>query len=66
MVNLIMSVPKKILWHKANLLKKVLRTVSRIKKEKEKTLVLFKTAFDNYFYLSVATFKHAANTFKVI
>ena len=44
---------------------KVLKTVLRIKKEKEKTLILFKIAFDNYSSLSVATFKDGTNTFKV-
>ena len=44
---------------------KVLKTVLRIKKEKEKTLMLFKIAFDNYSSLSVATFKDGTNTFKV-
>ena len=47
---------KKIL-HKTNLLYKVLKTVLSIKKEKEKTLVLFKIAFDNYFCLSVACYE---------
>lgn len=47
---------KKIL-HKANLLYKVLKTVLSIKKEKEKTLVLFKIAFDNYFCLSVECYE---------
>ena len=37
---------QKKIWHKANLLNKVLKTVLRIKKEKEKALVLFKIAFD--------------------
>ena len=45
--------------------KKSFEDVLKIKKEKEKTLVLFKIALDNYFYLSVATFKHGTSTFKV-
>ena len=61
--NLIMSVPKKHLTQSQP--PKVLKTVLRIKKEKEKTLMLFKIAFDNYSSLSVATFKDGTNTFKV-
>ena len=44
---------QKKIRHKANLLNKVLKTVLRIKNEREKTLVLFKIAFDNYSSLSV-------------
>ena len=58
-----MSVPKKHLTQSQP--PKVLKTVLRIKKEKEKTLMLFKIAFDNYSFLSVATFKDGTNTFKV-
>ena len=50
---------QKKIGHKANLLNKVLRTVLRIKKEKEKTLVLFKihVAFDNYSSLTVGCYE---------